>query len=72
MPLSTCIEGALRSAAPSPVLSPPKGRELEGVPQIVLFILIFFLAAQRDKQRDKQRTDRESSMILRSNKGAEY
>jgi|ETN02SMinimDraft_4_1059925.scaffolds.fasta_scaffold704729_1 hypothetical protein len=68
MPLSTCIEGALRSAAPSPVLSPPKGRELEGVPQIVLFILIFFLAAQRDKQR----IDRESSMILRSNKGAEY
>ncbi len=63
MPLSTCIEGALRSAAPSPVLSPPKGRELEGVPQIVLFILIFFLAAQRDKQR----IDRESSMILRSN-----
>ena len=68
MPLSTCIEGAPRSAAPSPVLSPPKGRELEGVPQIVLFILIFFLAAQRDKQR----TDRQSSMILRSNKGAEY
>ena len=61
MPLSTCIEGAPRSAAPSPVLSPPKGWEL-----IVLFILIFFLAAQRDKQR----TDRESSMILRSNKGA--